>query len=75
MQMKIHAQQNDVQEISMPKLACGRDQLNWIIVESMIKNEFSDTNITINVYHLGKDFLVEKVSAIISTISLNILYS
>ena len=56
MQMKIHALQNDVQEISMPKLACGRDNLNWIIVESMIKNEFSDTNITINVYHLGKEF-------------------
>ena len=51
--MKEHAIRFNVKEISMPKIGCGLDRLNWDVVESIIKDVFIETDITISVYVLG----------------------
>lgn len=39
--------QLNVKSISMPKIACGLDKLNWTKVKPMIQNILSDLDITI----------------------------
>ena len=51
--MKEHALRFNVKEISMPKIGCGLDRLSWDVVESIIKDVFIETDITISVYILG----------------------
>lgn len=48
--MQEHCRMNKVQELSMPKIGCGLDQLNWDRVTDMIKNVFKDTDISITIY-------------------------
>ena len=55
LKMKDHALKHFVEEISMPKIASGLDQLNWNIVAKIIKSAFKGTNIKITVYQLGKN--------------------
>ena len=58
-QMKNHAVKNNVTEISMPRIGCGRDNLNWDEVRQIITHVFSETRIRISVYQLntpGKRF-------------------
>ena len=50
--MKEHASRFNVKEISMPKIGCGLDRLSWDVVESIIKDVFIETDITISVYVL-----------------------
>ena len=52
-QMKNHAVKNNVIEISMPRIGCGRDNLNWDEVRQIITNVFSGTSIKISVYQLS----------------------
>lgn len=40
---------NNIKEITMPKIGCGLDRLNWYKVKNIIKCVFDDTDITINV--------------------------
>ena len=54
--MKDHALKHQVKEISMPKIACGLDQLNWDVVENIIKSVFHGTDIKITIFQLGKNF-------------------
>jgi hypothetical protein len=35
--------------VYVPKLGCGKDKLDWAIVEDMIKEVFKDTDITVEV--------------------------
>ena len=49
--MKIHAEQNKIKYIAMPKLGCGLDGLSWAMVRSMIKDIFENTDIEILVCH------------------------
>ena len=49
-QMKAHALLTKQQKISMPRLGCGLDKLDWNHVSRMIMQTFQDTNIHIVVY-------------------------
>mmetsp|Transcript_9967 Transcript_9967/g.15157 ORF Transcript_9967/g.15157 Transcript_9967/m.15157 type:complete len:187 (-) Transcript_9967:28-588(-) len=50
--MKNHAVIYNVDEISMPKIGCGLDRLQWDKVERIIIKIFQATNIKISVYEL-----------------------
>ncbi|XP_077190501.1 ADP-ribose glycohydrolase OARD1 isoform X3 [Paroedura picta] len=50
--MKIHCLKNSVTCISMPKIGCGLDRLDWSKVSLMLEEVFKDTNIKITVYTL-----------------------
>ncbi|XP_025019030.1 O-acetyl-ADP-ribose deacetylase 1 isoform X1 [Python bivittatus] len=50
--MKIHCLKNEVTHISMPKIGCGLDRLDWKKVSTMLEEVFEDTNIQITVYTL-----------------------
>ena len=50
--MKNHAVINNVSHISMPKIGCGLDRLQWNRVEAIIRSTFKNTNIKISVYEL-----------------------
>ena len=41
-----------VKEISMPRIGCGYDRLQWWDVRHLLTEIFHDTDITINVYYL-----------------------
>ena len=50
--MKEHCQQNDVTDVAMPRIGCGLDKLQWKEVSQILKDIFSDTNMTLTVYYL-----------------------
>ncbi|XP_072336630.1 ADP-ribose glycohydrolase OARD1-like [Scyliorhinus torazame] len=50
--MKRHCLNNGVTCISMPRIGCGLDKLNWSIVSARIQEVFKGTNIEITVYSL-----------------------
>ena len=50
--MKIHCIQKEVSKISMPKIGCGLDKLQWHKVKDIIEETFSDAKIEITVYSL-----------------------
>ena len=50
--MASHAKFHSVNRISMPRIGCGLDNLNWNIVKSMLVDAFSDSDIIISVYAL-----------------------
>lgn len=43
---------HEVKTISMPRIGCGLDKLNWYIVKELIRKTFDKTCIKINVYYL-----------------------
>lgn len=51
-EMKNHMLSNNVTRLSMPKIGCGLDRLEWNEVKDIIKQVFAETNITITVYLL-----------------------
>ncbi|TRY78644.1 hypothetical protein TCAL_13609 [Tigriopus californicus] len=53
--MKTHALSNGVKRISMPKIGCGLDGLNWNAVRTLIKNVFLSCDIQITIYFFGQD--------------------
>ena len=48
--MKAHCQKNEVMRLSMPKIGCGLDKLDWLKVSDLITQVFSDSAMTITVY-------------------------
>ena len=48
--MACHAKSHSVSHISMPKIGCGLDKLDWNVVKKMLVDTFADANITIHVY-------------------------
>ncbi|XP_063404826.1 ADP-ribose glycohydrolase OARD1-like isoform X1 [Mytilus trossulus] len=44
--------ENNIHNLSMPKIGCGLDRLDWDKVTDMIYEIFSDTNIHITAYYL-----------------------
>ncbi|CAH2221428.1 Hypothetical predicted protein, partial [Pelobates cultripes] len=50
--MKQHAVCNNVTRLSMPRIGCGLDRLEWKEVSSILQETFRDTNIQISVYTL-----------------------
>ena len=51
-EMKEHAVKNGVDRISMPKIGCGLDGLEWKIVKEIIKETFYECNTHITVFCL-----------------------
>jgi len=45
--MRIHAEQNNIKHIVMPKIGSGLDNLSWPRVKEIIKEIFENTNIEI----------------------------
>ena len=43
--MRSHAKQNSVKEISMPKIGCGLDGLQWNAVRTLVKNVFLNEDV------------------------------
>ncbi|XP_055000334.1 ADP-ribose glycohydrolase OARD1 isoform X3 [Sorex araneus] len=50
--MKSHCLQNGVTDLSMPRIGCGLDGLQWENVSVMIEEVFEATDIRITVYAL-----------------------
>ncbi|XP_069743793.1 ADP-ribose glycohydrolase OARD1-like [Narcine bancroftii] len=50
--MRDHCLENGILKISMPKIGCGLDNLEWDKVSAIIQEVFKSTNITITVYSL-----------------------
>ncbi|CAG6021721.1 unnamed protein product [Menidia menidia] len=50
--MKAHCAKNGVTRISMPRIGCGLDRLEWPKVSVILEQVFKHTNITITVYSL-----------------------
>uniref|UniRef100_A0A3P9NC58 O-acyl-ADP-ribose deacylase 1 n=1 Tax=Poecilia reticulata TaxID=8081 RepID=A0A3P9NC58_POERE len=52
--MKSHCLQNGVKRISIPRIGCGLDRLQWSKVSQILEQVFKETDITITVYSLPK---------------------
>ncbi|XP_052241352.1 ADP-ribose glycohydrolase OARD1-like [Dreissena polymorpha] len=50
--MQKHCVEHNVTAVSMPKIGCGLDKLQWPKVEETLMSVFMDTNIVISVYSL-----------------------
>ncbi|XP_056240701.1 ADP-ribose glycohydrolase OARD1 [Seriola aureovittata] len=50
--MKLHCEKNGVTKISMPRIGCGLDRLEWARVSEILEQVFKHTNISITVYSL-----------------------
>ncbi|XP_026854016.2 ADP-ribose glycohydrolase OARD1 isoform X2 [Electrophorus electricus] len=50
--MKAHCIASGVTRLSMPRIGCGLDQLNWEKVSVMIEEVFLNSNVTITVYFI-----------------------
>ncbi|XP_071114309.1 ADP-ribose glycohydrolase OARD1-like [Haliotis cracherodii] len=50
--MKKHVVENNVVSISMPRIGCGLDRLQWPKVTNIITDVFSDTNVKVTAYTL-----------------------
>ncbi|KAF6365007.1 ADP-ribose glycohydrolase OARD1 isoform X1 [Panthera pardus] len=50
--MKSHCLKNGVTDLSMPRIGCGLDRLQWENVSAMIEEVFEATDIRITVYTL-----------------------
>ncbi|XP_048872289.1 ADP-ribose glycohydrolase OARD1 isoform X2 [Brienomyrus brachyistius] len=50
--MRTHCRENRVTSLSIPRIGCGLDRLNWAKVSVMIEEVFQDSNIQITVYTL-----------------------
>ena len=51
--MKEHMLRNGVMKLSMPRIGCGLDLLEWRKVEEMLRDMFCDMDLQITVYTLG----------------------
>ena len=60
-EMKHHAVNHGVQKISMPKIGCGLDQLEWQTVKNIIHSAFIGTNIKIFVFYLEQNCSAGKI--------------
>ena len=50
--MKTHCGENGVEHLSMPRIGCGLDGLQWPKVVEIVKDVFKDLDIKITVYTL-----------------------
>ena len=50
--LRLLCEQLDVTKLAMPKIGCGLDKLQWIMVENIIKSVFLHSKIEISIYYL-----------------------
>ena len=53
--MKSHASMNGFSTIAIPKLGCGRDQMNWQEVVKLLRDIFAYANVQLVVYTLEEN--------------------
>ena len=51
-ELREHCKQLNITELSMPRIGCGLDKLEWTRVKKYLNVVFKDTNTTITVYYL-----------------------
>jgi O-acetyl-ADP-ribose deacetylase (regulator of RNase III) len=51
-ELREHCKQLNITELSMPRIGCGLDKLEWTRVKKYLSVVFKDTNTTITVYYL-----------------------
>lgn len=49
-ELKAYCIEHDIKDLSMPLIGCGLDGLSWQMVEDMLQDIFTDTDITIRIY-------------------------
>lgn len=49
--LKRECEARGIEKLIMPRIACGRDKLDWCVVSQMIQEVFEDTDIEITVYY------------------------
>ena len=49
-QMRIHAELSGVKRLSLPRIGCGLDQLNWREIKNLTKYVFKRSHVAITVY-------------------------
>ena len=52
MELYFELKLRNIKKISMPKIGCGLDKLNWDSVEKIIKKIFVDVDVDITIYVL-----------------------
>uniref|UniRef100_A0A3B3YC28 Macro domain-containing protein n=1 Tax=Poecilia mexicana TaxID=48701 RepID=A0A3B3YC28_9TELE len=50
--MKCHCLENNVKRISLPRIGCGLDQLEWSKVSQILQDVFKQTDIALTVYSI-----------------------
>ena len=50
--MRLHAVENKVKHLAMPKIGCGLDRLEWSKVKDIINSVFEKTDVTVHIYSL-----------------------
>ena len=50
--LKEHCAAHDVRHLVMPRIGCGLDRLSWDRVLAIIRSEFKDTAVKIDIYSL-----------------------
>lgn len=58
--MKEHCLQMGITELAMPKIGCGRDNLQWSQVSATIVQTFAGSGIRVNVYTMKEVILLLK---------------
>ncbi|MGL5955477.1 MAG: hypothetical protein ACRC0X_02565, partial [Brevinema sp.] len=53
-QMRAWCVENNIKKVSVPRLGCGLDKLDYIKVLKIIADVFAKTDITITIYTLPK---------------------
>ena len=53
--LKEHMVENDVKEVSLPKIGTGKNQLSWPAVKLMIEEVFEDTDLKITIYYVEEE--------------------
>lgn len=48
--LKSHMEKNNIKSVSMPKIGCGLDKLDWKRVSRIINDIFQDSDIEITIY-------------------------
>ena len=53
--MRIHASMNGISTITIPKLGCGLDQMNWQEVVKLLRDNFTHADVQLVVYTLERN--------------------
>ena len=50
--LREHCVSHEVRHLAMPRIGCGLDRLSWDRVLAMIRSEFKDTSVNVEIYSL-----------------------
>jgi O-acetyl-ADP-ribose deacetylase (regulator of RNase III) len=50
--LKKHCLEHSIKELTMPRIGCGLDKMDWVVVRALLIHHFGDTDINITVFSL-----------------------